>query len=122
MKGKGAVFRGTILFGAAVIGFNFFGGALYSKYTSHTPEEAGQGDGTWNTQMMEIDSFLWTQQKREDYFKKKKERLNKVKSGIEDEDISIMEDLEDKPGVKGTRTTPTIDPESRVKRGDKDYM
>lgn len=72
--------------------------------------------------MMEIDALLRTNQKREEYYKKKKERLSKVKESIDDKDVTILEDLEDKPGIKGTRTTPTIDPESRVAKDEKGYM
>ena len=45
--------------------------------------------------MMEIDALLRTKKKREDYFKAKKERLSKVKDVIEDQDTTILEELED---------------------------
>jgi hypothetical protein len=119
MRKKGLVYRGTILFGWAIVSVSCFGGALWARWNDDTPEGQGESDGLMTPEMMEIDALLKVKQKREDYYKRRAEKIEAMKKKSEQ---PILEDIESKPGIKETRMTPTIDPESRVKRDEKGYM
>lgn len=47
-----------------MIGVQVFGGALWGRYNSSTPEEEGAGDGMMSPEMAEIDALLKVKDKR----------------------------------------------------------
>jgi hypothetical protein len=84
MRKKGYVYRASMLFGVVFLGFNVFGSALYSRWNNSTPEGEGEGSGLLSPEMMEIDALLKVKAKREEYYKRREEKLKKVREAVPD--------------------------------------